>query len=65
MNQHYLGVHEEFSDETAAHLSELLNDLAFAFDGELRHPTSAAIATNVSVPVFSSSSSVSPGGSHD
>ena len=34
MNLSYLVVHHEISDEAAAHLSELLNDLAFAFDGQ-------------------------------
>ena len=34
MNLSYLVVHHEVSDEAAAHLSELLNDLAFAFDGQ-------------------------------
>ena len=34
MNLSYLLVHHEISDEAAAHLSELLNDLAFAFDGQ-------------------------------
>ena len=34
MNLSYLVVHHEISDEVAAHLSELLNDLAFAFDGQ-------------------------------
>ena len=32
MNLTYLVVHHEISDETAAHLSELLNALAFAFE---------------------------------
>ena len=35
MNLTYLFVRHEISDEAAAHLSELLNDLAFAFDGQL------------------------------
>ena len=34
MNLSYLDVHHEISDEAAAQLSELLNDLAFAFDGQ-------------------------------
>ena len=36
VNLSYLLVHHEISDEAAAHLSELLNDLAFAFafDGQ-------------------------------
>ena len=34
MNLSDLVVHHEISDEAAAHLSELLNDLAFAFDGQ-------------------------------
>ena len=34
MNLSYLVVHHEISDEAAAHLSELLNDLAFVFDGQ-------------------------------
>ena len=36
MNLSYLVVHHEISDEAAAQLSELLNDLAFAFafDGQ-------------------------------
>ena len=34
MNLSYLVVHHKISDEAAAHLSELLNDLAFAFDGQ-------------------------------
>ena len=32
MNLSDLVVHHEISDEAAAHLSELLNDLAFVFD---------------------------------
>ena len=32
MNLSYLIVHHEISDEAAAQLSELLNDLAFAFE---------------------------------
>ena len=34
MNLSDLVVHHEISDEAAAHLSELLNDLAFVFDGQ-------------------------------
>ena len=34
MNRSHLVVHHEISDEAAAQLSELLNDLAFAFDGQ-------------------------------
>ena len=34
MNRSYLIVHHEISDEAAAQLSELLNDLTFAFDGQ-------------------------------
>ena len=34
MSLPYLLVTHEISDETAAQLSELLNDLAFAFDGQ-------------------------------
>ena len=34
MNLSDLVVHHDISDEAAAHLSELLNDLAFAFDGQ-------------------------------
>ena len=34
MNLPYLLVTHELSDEAAAQLSELLNDLAFAFDGQ-------------------------------
>ena len=34
VNLSYLLVHHEISDEAAAQLSELLNDLAFAFDGQ-------------------------------
>ena len=34
MNLSYLVVHHEISDEAAAQLSEFLNDLAFAFDGQ-------------------------------
>ena len=34
MNLSYLVVHHDISDEAAAHLSELLNDLAFAFDAQ-------------------------------
>ena len=34
MNLTYLPVPHELSDEAAAQLSELLNDLAFAFDGQ-------------------------------
>ena len=34
MNRSCLVVHHEISDETAAQLSELLNDLAFTFDGQ-------------------------------
>ena len=34
MNLSYLVVHHEISDEAAAQLSELLNDLAFTFDGQ-------------------------------
>ena len=34
MNLAYLLVHHELSDEAAAQLSEFLNDLAFAFDGQ-------------------------------
>ena len=34
MNLAYLHVHHEISDEAAAQLSELLNDLAFAFDAQ-------------------------------
>ena len=34
MNLSDLIVHHEISDEAAAQLSELLNDLAFAFDGQ-------------------------------
>ena len=34
MNRSYLVVHHEISDEAAAQLSELLNDLAFTFDGQ-------------------------------
>ena len=34
MNLSSLVVHHEISDEAAAQLSELLNDLAFAFDGQ-------------------------------
>ena len=34
MNLSYLVVHHQISDEAAAQLSELLNDLAFAFDGQ-------------------------------
>ena len=34
MNLSELVVHHEISDEAAAHLSELLNDLAFVFDGQ-------------------------------
>ena len=33
MNLSELVVHHEISDEAAAQLSELLNDLAFVFDG--------------------------------
>ena len=34
MNLPYLLVPHELSDEAAAHVSELLNDLAVAFDGQ-------------------------------
>ena len=34
MNLSYLVVHQQISDEAAAQLSELLNDLGFAFDGQ-------------------------------
>ena len=34
MNLSYLVVHHELSDEAAAHLSEILNDLAGVFDGQ-------------------------------
>ena len=34
MNRSCLVVHHEISDEAAAQLSELLNDLAFTFDGQ-------------------------------
>ena len=34
MNRSCLVVHHEISDEAAAQLSELLNDLAFSFDGQ-------------------------------
>ena len=34
MNRPYLVVHHEITDQAAAQLSELLNDLAFTFDGQ-------------------------------
>ena len=34
MNRSCLVVHHHISDEATAHLCELLNDLAFAFDGQ-------------------------------
>ena len=34
MNLSYLVVHHELSDEAAAHVSEILNDLVVVFDGQ-------------------------------
>ena len=34
MNRPYLVVHHEITDQAAAQLSKLLNDLAFTFDGQ-------------------------------
>ena len=34
MNLTYLVMHHELSDEAAAHLSEIFNDLAVVFDGQ-------------------------------
>ena len=67
MNRSCLVVHHHISDEATAHLCELLNDLAFAFDhpphppacpfnehgraGELTVTTSTVIVATAAVPV--------------